>query len=213
MINIVEQIAVISNNDTNTRNLCQRLSKLLNLKVSIIDNTGNLSSTLKKKVTLIIIDTSAINKKPIKELEKTVNNSDCPTVLLNTPNEVDISMLTKWRRIKGVFSNVEEEHNLILGLKAIVNGENWLSRTTINKLLNHYEKNNINDNSENNDEVNLTKREVQILKSLQYELSNLRLAESLYISEHTIKTHLNNIYRKINVKNRQQAIFWARRNL
>ncbi|EPH5597647.1 response regulator transcription factor, partial [Vibrio alginolyticus] len=62
-------------------------------------------------------------------------------------------------------------------------------------------------------EVELTRREVQVLKMLKEGGSNMEIADSLFISEHTIKSHLYNIFRKLEVKNRTQATSWAKRNL
>ncbi|MGL4983707.1 MAG: response regulator transcription factor, partial [Plesiomonas sp.] len=36
---------------------------------------------------------------------------------------------------------------------------------------------------------------------------------TLFVSEHTIKSHLYNLFRKINVRNRTQAIYWAEENV
>ncbi|HCT5799213.1 TPA: transcriptional regulator CsgD, partial [Enterobacter hormaechei] len=38
-------------------------------------------------------------------------------------------------------------------------------------------------------------------------------ARSLFISENTVKTHLYNLFKKIAVKNRTQAVSWANDNL
>ena len=52
----------------------------------------------------------------------------------------------------------------------------------------------------------LSKRETQIMIYLDKELSNTEIALNLKISENTIKVHLNNIFKKFNVKNRKDAI-------
>lgn len=52
----------------------------------------------------------------------------------------------------------------------------------------------------------LTKREREILKQLGVGLSSQKLADSMYISLPTLKWHLSNIYGKLGVKNKIQAI-------
>lgn len=52
----------------------------------------------------------------------------------------------------------------------------------------------------------LSKRERVILESLSKGLTNKELATELEISTNTIKFHLSNLYEKLNVKNRSQAI-------
>ncbi|MBW1786039.1 MAG: hypothetical protein JRK53_05380, partial [Deltaproteobacteria bacterium] len=52
----------------------------------------------------------------------------------------------------------------------------------------------------------LSKREMEILALLSQGMTNKEIAEKLFLSPHTIKTHLYNIYQKLNVKTRRQAI-------
>lgn len=56
---------------------------------------------------------------------------------------------------------------------------------------------------------NLTTREKEILKLVANGDSNAQIAKTLFIREITVKTHLNNIYRKIGATNRVQATILA----
>jgi DNA-binding NarL/FixJ family response regulator len=51
----------------------------------------------------------------------------------------------------------------------------------------------------------LTDREVTILRSLARGHSNEEIAKELWVAQQTVKFHLTNIYRKLNVKNRTEA--------
>jgi DNA-binding NarL/FixJ family response regulator len=55
----------------------------------------------------------------------------------------------------------------------------------------------------------LTRREVEILRLVSDGHSNGELARMLWVTEQTIKFHLSNIYRKLNVSNRTEASRWA----
>lgn len=55
----------------------------------------------------------------------------------------------------------------------------------------------------------LTGREKEVLNLLEKSYSNQEIAESLCISESTVKTHLRNIFRKLDVRNRTQATVTA----
>ncbi len=52
----------------------------------------------------------------------------------------------------------------------------------------------------------LTEREYQVIRLISAGLSNREIAEELYLSINTIKTHTKNIYSKLNVSNRTQAV-------
>ncbi len=55
----------------------------------------------------------------------------------------------------------------------------------------------------------LTQRELEILKMVSAGATNADIAEKLVVKEVTIKTHLNSIYKKLNVENRVQAVLLA----
>jgi DNA-binding NarL/FixJ family response regulator len=55
----------------------------------------------------------------------------------------------------------------------------------------------------------LTRREVEILRLVAEGYSNSELAGMLWVTEQTVKFHLSNIYRKLNVANRTEASRWA----
>jgi len=58
----------------------------------------------------------------------------------------------------------------------------------------------------------LTPREVEILQLVAEGHSNSKLARMLWVTEQTVKFHLSNIYRKLEVSNRTEASRWAQVN-
>lgn len=62
-----------------------------------------------------------------------------------------------------------------------------------------------------NDE-GLTKREMEVLCLIAEGMYNKEIAEKLFISEKTVKNHVSNIFRKIDVSDRTQAAVYAIKN-
>jgi DNA-binding NarL/FixJ family response regulator len=59
------------------------------------------------------------------------------------------------------------------------------------------------------DSAGLTRREREILRLVAEGHSNAQLAKMLWVTEQTVKFHLSNIYRKLEVANRTEASRWA----
>ena len=58
--------------------------------------------------------------------------------------------------------------------------------------------------------IDLSTRELDTLKLIDKDLSNQEIADKLYISLNTVKTHLKNIYSKLEVDNRAKAVAKAK---
>lgn len=56
------------------------------------------------------------------------------------------------------------------------------------------------------EELEISKREYQVLQNISEGLSNKEIADRLFVSESTIKTHVSNILVKLNAKRRTQAV-------
>jgi LuxR family maltose regulon positive regulatory protein len=57
----------------------------------------------------------------------------------------------------------------------------------------------------------LTRKELRVLQLLAEGYSNAAMAENLFVSDSTIRTHLRNINSKLNARSRTQAIAIARK--
>jgi DNA-binding NarL/FixJ family response regulator len=61
-------------------------------------------------------------------------------------------------------------------------------------------------------EAGLTARELEILRALSEGHSNKEIAKLLWLAEQTVKFHLTNVYRKLEVASRTEAVHWAYRH-
>lgn len=85
---------------------------------------------------------------------------------------------------------------LILGL--------WLGSRSLNSKEQRREK------AFDHTKIGLSTRETEVLELLSQGLSNQEIADRLYVSLNTAKTHISSIYSKLNVKRRMQAVQKAR---
>ncbi|MEE8046736.1 MAG: LuxR C-terminal-related transcriptional regulator, partial [Dehalococcoidia bacterium] len=58
----------------------------------------------------------------------------------------------------------------------------------------------------------LSERELEVFELIYDGLSNDEIGEKLFVAQSTIKTHINRLYRKIDVSTRAQAVSWAAQN-
>lgn len=133
------------------------------------------------------------------------------TILFQVGKRLCTDDLLSFGNLKGLFYQSSEPEQIARGLAEIINGQNWLPRHVSSQLLHYYRH--IFQNHHTKATIELTTRELQILRSLKTGASNMQMAESLFISEFTVKSHLYQIFKKLSVKNRTQAIAWANQNL
>jgi LuxR family transcriptional regulator of csgAB operon len=119
-------------------------------------------------------------------------------------DEVDEQLLD-YKGLKGIFYHDTTREQLVSGIRTIFEGDCWFSR----RLMSRY----LAARRENSKRVNgsitiLTKKEQMILRHVAEGVTNQVIAKRLCVSVHTVKTHVYNIFRKIGVSNRVQAINW-----
>jgi len=112
--------------------------------------------------------------------------------------------------IRGIFYANDKPDHLERGVRALLEGEIWISREIMSKFIPESEATRRLSASETSV---LSGRESEILGLVAKGAMNTEIAQTLYISRHTVKSHLYNIYKKINVTNRLEAALWANKNL
>lgn len=106
---------------------------------------------------------------------------------------------------------------LVTAIRTVYAGDSFIYPTLAKKLFSEFSRQQDNlckvvSVSGNRREEGLTNREFEVLQGVCQGLSNQELAKSLFLSEKTVKNHLTNIFRKIGVNDRTQAVLYAIRN-
>ncbi len=131
------------------------------------------------------------------------------TLLFNAPVHYHHRDIVEWPMVSGIFHTETGEENLIEGIRTICRGEKCFPKSISDYLTQQLSLS----HPQWNESVDLTQREKQILSKLRQGASNLEIAHLLFISENTVKTHIYNLFKKLSVKNRTQAVFWANKYL
>lgn len=108
----------------------------------------------------------------------------------------------------GFFYVDDSMETVVRGVSALLQGQSWISRHVLMSCSAYSQS----QQSAQNDS-GLTNRESEVLTLLCNGATNRDIAATLTISPHTVRTHLNNLFRKINVPNRLQAVRWGNRYL
>jgi DNA-binding NarL/FixJ family response regulator len=111
---------------------------------------------------------------------------------------------------KGYVSKDVGISDLIKAVQAVHQGDFWVER----KLIARFFDGKAVDNLKGQDQVRRTKeeltpREEEVLRCTTRGWTNKEIAQALFISEKTVKSHLNSIFKKLNVTRRLQAILYA----
>ena len=101
---------------------------------------------------------------------------------------------------------------LLASLRALERGEAAISRTMMARILAEFALTSPASDPPPSRLIELTTREIEVLRELSDGITNQEIAGRLFISENTVKNHVHNILDKLNLNNRREAIDFARQH-
>jgi len=107
---------------------------------------------------------------------------------------------------RGYIVKDDDPETMLRGIRAVANGESLLGPTIAQKVLRQFSALPVKQALLADD---LTPREMEVLKLIAAGLTNREIAEALVLSEKTVKNHINNIFSKLHVYDRSQAMLYA----
>ena len=131
--------------------------------------------------------------------------ADAPVAIVNMDRKHIDHKVIEWPNVKGLFHRDDTNETLLKGICCIDKGNIWFPRQYTDYLARMRKPPVTMDKNC----ISLTPRERQIMDLLCKGLKNTEIAELLYVSPHTIRTHLYKLYKKIGAKNRIQALRWG----
>lgn len=158
---------------------------------------------------VLLLDINMPRKNGLEVLQTLKSSkSKIKVLVLTVHNEVEYLMKAVDIGVDGYILKDSESAELKKAIFSIVEGENYIQPSLIPSLNSKM----IEKNRDEGKIESLTKRELEVLKLLAVGMYNKEVAEKLNISERTVKNHVSNIFKKIEVTDRTQAAVFAIRN-
>jgi DNA-binding NarL/FixJ family response regulator len=111
---------------------------------------------------------------------------------------------------KGYILKKVKRDELINAIRHVMEDGAFLDTAVTATLLTHFRQDETGVKHE--ERASLTQRELEILKGIVSGYTDHKIAEFLFISEHTVRTHIKNLYRKLGVSSKSQAVAKAIHN-
>ncbi|HCD52898.1 MAG TPA: DNA-binding response regulator [Balneolaceae bacterium] len=136
--------------------------------------------------------------------------------------DIDIMMQTVFEDEENIFKSIQAGASgyllkddpidkYVIAIEEMVDGGAPISSSVALKLLQYMRETNAAA-SAGSEDFSLTSRELDILKGIVDDLTEFQIGDQLFISPHTVRTHIKNIYKKLHVHTRASAVKIALQN-
>lgn len=207
--------------DDNAEHL-RGIKELITLETSydIVGTTtsANIGINLVKKYRpeIVIMDINLPEKdglQAIQEIEKL--GLDTKVLVLSGYDDSDLIFRAMKLGAKGYILKTMSSAQLVYAIDEILSGKFYLPAALSSRFFDYFQQS-FKSESESASEENLltylTSREEEVLDLLTQGNNYKGIAGKLFISETTVKTHVNNIFQKLQVNDRTQAVLYALNN-
>lgn len=172
-------------------------------------NIDTLLSATHPDILLISLDKINLADKEIVTYLKQTYPDLKLIVLTDCQDEKTIVNFAKNNRIEGLLSKTATPQDVAFAIQSIRYGNNFYSQTIKDILYNGYI---LDASSRENEKIQLTNREVEIVLLCSKGLLAKEIAVRMQISKRTVETHKRNIFKKLGVSNMREMILYAVKN-
>lgn len=185
------------------------LEKNFNVVGEASDGFECLNIVNKRKPDVILMDINMPNLDGLNTLkimrEQNMNNK---VIMLTINNDVDYLIKAMDYNCNGYVLKDSEFEILKTAIMTVAEGETYIESSMTAALNSSLAKRDV----EAEKLQELTSREIEVLKMITRGFLNKEIAVNLNISERTVKNHVSNIFKKIDVSDRTQAAVFAIKN-
>jgi DNA-binding NarL/FixJ family response regulator len=132
-----------------------------------------------------------------------------PVLVLTTFDEDEVLWGAIQAGAAGFVLKDASAHDLIAAARSVASGGAWFDPAVTPRLLRAYRTSVVRGERARQRIDQLTERESDVLRRMARGATNAEIAEALHLSEATIKTHVGNIFTKLDVRDRAAAIVFA----
>ena len=213
----------------------------MSLKIAIVDDNSFLIHAIKEKLSFfedITIKHTAMNGSELLTKLEESNRVDVILMDIEMPvldgiettqvvkqkyPQIKIIMLTAFDNDENIFNAIKagadgyllkeiNPKDLYEGIKDTLNGGAAMNPSIALKTLKLLRNPQSIDNEKDKEEISLSNREVEVLEQLSTGLSYTAIAENLILSPSTVRKHIENIYQKLQVHSKVEAVQKAKRH-
>lgn len=181
--------------------------------IEVVAEAGDGEECLKKisevNPEVLLLDINMPKKNGIEVLEEIKEKGiDVKVLILTVHNEIEYLLKAVDIGVDGYILKDSESSELKKAINAVLAGESYIQPTLITALNSRL----VSRDTDKDKIDSLTKRELEVLVQVANGMFNKEIAISLDISERTVKNHISNIFKKIDVADRTQAAVFAIKN-
>lgn len=165
-------------------------------------------------IDVILMDIEMPEMDGIQATEEVVKiNEDIKIIMLTVYDDDEKIFKAIQAGAKGYLLKDESIEKIIEGIEIVLEGGASMSGPIAAKTLQFLRNQKLQSNYlTGQNEFNLSKREIEVLECLQQGLDYNKTAQRLFISPFTVRKHIENIYKKLHVNNKIQAVQKAIQN-
>ena len=212
------RILLVDDNVEHLRGVKELISLETNYDVVATATSASVAISLIKKYRpdIVLMDVNMPEKdglQAIQEIERL--ELDTKVIALSGYDDADLIFRAMKLGAKGYVLKTMASAQLIYAIDEVASGKIYLPSALSSRFFEYFQrsfKNEADASMEENLLSYLTAREEEVLDLLTQGNNYKGIASKLFISETTVKTHVNNIFQKLQVNDRTQAVLYALNN-